>query len=370
MGVLSRLYNGETRFDFIGRAKLWFLISGIVILVGVGSLVVRGLNLGLDFEGGTAIIVPSESVSVEDAREVAADLGYDAKVQELTSDEGRRLRVQTEFLEQAEELELRTELAELAGEDVDDIAIGQSVGPSWGRDITEKAIRALVFFLLAILAYVTIRFEFKMALGTIAALVHDLLVTVGVYSLFGFEVTPATVTAFLTILGFSIYDGIVVFDRVDENTRLVSSTSRLTYSDVVNVSLNQTLMRSLNTQITALIPMLSLLVIGSFVLGASTLEEFALALVVGQFAGAYSSIFIASPMLAILKEREPRFRDVRRRIEARQQSSGGGPSIAPDEELVPAAVGTSAPAPVLPRPSTGGATPSGAIPPRPRKKKR
>jgi preprotein translocase subunit SecF len=183
-------------------------------------------------------------------------------------------------------------------------------------------------------------------------------------------VTPATVIAILTILGYSIYDGIVVFDKVDENTRLVSSTNRVTYSDMVNLSLNQTLMRSLNTQITALLPMLSLLVVGSFVLGATTLQEFALALLIGQASGAYSSIFIASPVLAILKEREPRFRDVRRRIEARAASSG--PLEAPDVDDDVVSVGAGdVPAAVATSPRTSpAAAPAGPIPPRPRKKTR
>jgi preprotein translocase subunit SecF len=206
-----------------------------------------------------------------------------------------------------------------------------------------------------------------MAVATLVALVHDVLVTVGVYSLTGFEVTPATVIAILTILGYSIYDGIVVFDKVDENTRLVSSTNRVTYSDMVNLSLNQTLMRSLNTQITALLPMLSLLVVGSFVLGATTLQEFALALLIGQASGAYSSIFIASPVLALLKEREPRFRDVRRRIEARTASSGpiDAPEVDDDVVAVGADVAAAAPASTSPA-----ASPAGPIPPRPRKKTR
>ena len=261
-------------------------------------------------------------------------------------------------------------MAALAGVDVADISDNR-VGASWGDEITEKAIRALVIFLILITLYVTLRFELKMALATLLALFHDILVTVGVYSLTGFEVTPATVIAILTILGYSIYDGIVVFDKVDENTRLVSSTNRVTYSSMVNLSLNQTLMRSLNTQITALLPMLSLLVVGSLILGATTLREFAVALLIGQASGAYSSIFIASPMLAILKEREPRFKDVRKRIEAREASSGVGtdvvaPADAPveaDGDLV-ATMADRGPTTSRPAPAAG------AIPPRPRKKKR
>jgi preprotein translocase subunit SecF len=382
MGLASRLYNGETRLDIVGRKTLWFVLSGVVILVGLVSLGFRGLNLGIDFEGGVVWELPAGQASVEDARDLLLDEGFEAKVQTLSDDSGTRLRIQTEVLSEDETeqnarvAEISDRLAGLAGLDVADISDNR-VGASWGEEITGKAIRALVIFLILITIYVTLRFELKMALATLLALFHDILVTVGVYSLTGFEVTPATVIAILTILGYSIYDGIVVFDKVDENTRLVSSTNRVTYSSMVNLSLNQTLMRSLNTQITALLPMFSLLVVGSFILGATTLQEFAVALLIGQASGAYSSIFIASPALALLKEGEPRFKDVRRRIEAREASSGAGAdAVAPrgliadggdatggDEELVstPAARGPSTSAPL---------SASGAIPPRPRTKKR
>jgi preprotein translocase subunit SecF len=374
MGLGSRLYNGETDLDIVGRRRWWFVLSGVIILAGVVSLGFRGLNLGIDFEGGVVWELPQGQTSVEGARDLLLDEGFEAKVQTLSDDDGVRLRIQTETLsddeteQNARVSEISTRLATLAGIDVEEISDNR-VGASWGQEITDKAFRALIVFLVLITLYVTFRFELKMAIATLAALFHDILVTVGVYSLTGFEVTPATVIAILTILGYSIYDGIVVFDKVEENTRLVSSTNRVTYSDMVNLSLNQTLMRSLNTQITALLPMLSLLVVGSFILGATTLQEFAVALLVGQASGAYSSLFIASPALAILKEREPRFKDVRKRIEAR--ASSAGPIDAPpvvddldgDDELVAAAP---ARGPVTSTPITA----AGAIPPRPRKKKR
>lgn len=370
-GPLGRLYHGETRFDFVGRARLWFGISGLVILVGLVSLGLNGLNLGIDFEGGAVWELPAGEVAVEDARDALAAEGLaEAKVQTLESDDGVRLRVQNESLGLEREQEIAGQLAELAGVSPAEVDL-TSVGPSWGEEISRKAFRALVFFLIAITIYVTFRFEFKMAMATLVALFHDILVTVGIYSLGGFPVTPATVIAFLTILGYSIYDGIVVFDRVDENTRLVSSTNRVTYGGMVNLSLNQTLMRSLNTQIAAMLPMLSLLLVGSLILGATTLEEFALALLIGQISGAYSSIFIASPALALLKEREPRFKDVRRRIEARDASSGSGsgPDAIAEElgDVVGATAGTSVVSSVA-RPSATSLTASGPIPPRPRKK--
>ncbi|MDQ3680577.1 MAG: protein translocase subunit SecF, partial [Actinomycetota bacterium] len=201
-----------------------------------------------------------------------------------------------------------------------------SVGPSWGSDVTAKAQRALIFFFLAIALYITWRFEWKMALAALSAVVHDIAVTVGVYSLSGFEVTPATVIAFLTILGYSLYDTIVVFDKVDENTRGLAASGRITYADTVNLSMNQTLMRSLNTSLVAILPIMSVLVIGAFMLGATTLQDFGLALMVGLLTGAYSSIYIASPILAILKEREPRYASIRQRVLAR---GGAGAPLTP-----------------------------------------
>ncbi|HEX4818821.1 MAG TPA: protein translocase subunit SecF [Acidimicrobiales bacterium] len=319
-GPFGRLYHGETNIDFIGRTKIWFIISAIFLLIGLGSLFTKGLNLGIDFEGGAVFEVPSQTFSVSQARDVVSSQGVsDPKVQELVSQTDRRIRVQTETLPTGKAQEVQQALADAAKVNVNEVNRDE-VGPSWGKEISGKARNALIVFLIVITLYISLRFEFKMALPTLIALVHDVFMTIGIYSLSGLEVTPATVVALLTILGFSIYDGIVVFDKVHENTRLVSATNGVSYGDMVNLSLNQTLMRSLNTSITALIPIASLLIIGSLILGATTLEEFALALLIGLGSGAYSSIFIASPFLAIFKEREPRYRDIKRRIESRQQS--------------------------------------------------
>jgi len=376
--IWSRLYHGETTMDFVGRFRLWISISGAIILVGMIALFARGLNLGIDFEGGTVWEVEANGATVEQARDAVAPLGLSgAKIQIVSSEGVDRIRVQAEPQDDPDEAlqerqEVSQALSELTGTDVGSVSIN-AVGPTWGREISKKALIALVVFIGVVMLYISLRFEFKMALATVAALIHDLLVTVGVYAISGFEVTPATVIAILTILGYSIYDGIVVFDKVDENTRLVSS-NRMTYSDMVNLSLNQTFMRSLNTSITAVIPVASLLIVGSFVLGATTLEDFALALMVGLFSGAYSSIFIASPLLAWLKEREPRYRDVRRRMEARGSKLGAAAAVAMAaaddvegdvveevQDRVPATVSSSQP-PARPA--------AAAIPPRPRKKTR
>jgi len=331
-------------------------------VLGLVSLWQRGLNLGIDFEGGVVWEVAAGGVSVADAQDAMASEGLTGvTVQSLTADGKTRLRVQAEPLADAGAAQdISAKLADLTGTDVNDVSLN-SVGPSWGQEISRKALRALIFFLIAITLYITFRFELRMAIPTLIALVHDVLITVGVYSIAGFQVTPATVIAILTILGYSIYDGIVVFDKVDENTKLVGAGNSMTYSDMVDLSLNQVLMRSLNTSITALIPVGSLLVLGSFVLGATTLQEFALALLIGLFAGAYSSIFIASPLLAVLKEREPRYRELKRRLSSREGATLPPVTAAadgiPDAKAAPVASPGSLP------------TLSGRpIPPRPRKK--
>jgi len=323
--IWSRLYRGETAFNFIGRRRIWFAISTVVILIGLVSLATRGLNFGIDFKGGTSWQVPTRTVSVAQARSAVGSLGVaEATVETLGSGANRTLEVQADLARlgsRAHQAHLQQEvsakLAGLAHVAPSDVSIND-VGPTWGSNITNKALEALVAFFLGISLYITLRFEWKMAVAAIAAVVHDILVTVGIYSLSGFQVTPATVVAFLTILGYSLYDTIVVFDRVQENTRGGMGTSgKLTYSDTVNLSMNQVLMRSINTSLVAILPILSVLVIGAEVLGATTLREFGLALFIGLTTGAYSSIFVASPLLAILKEREPRYVAIRQRLEAR-----------------------------------------------------
>ena len=310
--IFTRLYHGETDIKFVRAFKKWAIVSSVVIIIGLASLWQRGLNLGIEFEGGVSWELPAGDVSVAEAQEAMEAEGLDGlSVQSLTAEGETRLRVKAAALDEAGAAQdISNTLAELTGSDADDVSLN-SVGPSWGEEISRKALRALVLFLIAITLYITFRFELRMAIPTLVALIHDVLVTIGVYSVAGFEVTPATVIAILTILGFSIYDGIVVFDKVDENTKLVGTSTGMSYSDMVDLSLNQVLMRSLNTSITALLPVASLLILGSFVLGATTLQDFALALLIGLFAGAYSSIFIASPLLAVLKEREPRYRELK-----------------------------------------------------------
>jgi len=378
-GLGSRLYNGETAVDFIGRQRRGLLLSALVIGLGVIALALQGLNFGIEFRGGTSWDVPAD-VSVGQVQDLMAEAGLpDAKVQRFTPTSGEpfvrasaKVEGKDAAAREAESVKVRDRLATLSpGEPVSTTV----VGPSWGKEITNKARNALVVFFLAIAAYLAIRFEWRMAVGALAAVVHDIAVTIGVYAMTGLEVTPASVIAFLTILGYSLYDTVVVFDRVDENAKALASTGRATYSDVVNLSMNQTLMRSLNTSLVAILPIVSVLVIGTFVLGATTLRDFGMALFIGLVTGAYSSVFIASPVLAMLKEREPRYRQLRARLEQRGGSglglltaagvarAGLSGSASGKAKPIPAAAGrrTGAPAKAK-RPAGGGRATSAGLP--------
>lgn len=312
-GVLGRLYHGETSIDFYGRRRFGFALSGLLIVATLLSLLTSGLNLGIDFEGGVAWQVPTSSTfGADEARSVVEENGVEvtnAKIQTLESGDLSSVRIQVADQSVEVRSAVQTALAEAAGVEVNDVSVS-SVSSSWGRSITEKAVRALIAFLVLVSLYIAWRFEWRMAVAAIAAMLHDVLISVGIYSVFGFEVTPATVVAFLTILGFSLYDTIVVFDKVQDNIQRFSAT-RTGMADITNVSMNQVLMRSLNTSLAAVLPVISLLVLGSGVFGAVALREFAVALLVGLLIGSYSSIFVASPLLALLKEREPRFKNLR-----------------------------------------------------------
>ncbi len=371
-GPLGRLYHGETAIDFYGR-RWWGLgLSAVLLLVSVGSLIASGLNLSLDFKGGVVWEVPSADMTEDDARAVLDDNGLDGSQARVTiqtnQDTGGRT-VSVEVGDQPDTVRqtVQDAFATEVGVTADDISTS-STSSTWGKSITEKALRALVIFLVLVAGFIAWRLEWRMAAAAIAAMLHDVLLSVGVYSLFGFQVTPATVVAFLTILGFSLYDTIVVFDKVQENQRRYVA-ARMPYGDVMNVSMNQVLMRSINTSIAAVLPVLSLLVLGAGILGATTLREFALALLVGLITGSYSSIFVAAPLVAIAKEREPRYRGLRKQhatgAELERLVLGGTPS-GRRETRGRTSVASTAPVP------TGAPTAEALLThtPRPRKKKR
>lgn len=355
--MMRRLRAGGFHFDFIGRARVWFVLSGVVIVVSLASLGLRGINAGLEFRGGTAFEFRSETaLSVEGVRDALEDSGAEGGTVQQVGDDG--FLVQSEHLDEDIQERAVDALAEAAGIDPNDVNV-TDVGPKWGAQITSKAVRALIIFLLVAVAYLSIRLEPKMAVAAIVAVFHDLIVTAGIYSLTGFEVTPSTVIALLTILGYSLYDTVVIFDRVKERTATLSAAGRVTYSRAANDALNQVFPRSISTSVTSLLPVGSLLFVGSLLLGAQTLRELALALFVGMAVSTYSSTFTAAPILALWKEREQRWSTLRARIEAR----GGEvtrPVSAPPAPPAPAAHAPAQPPAAAAPDRAGGSEPAGS----------
>jgi preprotein translocase subunit SecF len=311
--VGGRLYRGEVSFDFVGRQKLWYAISG---------LFARGLNFTVDFKGGSVITIPASSVSsisrVQGAVSTTGD-GQGAIVQHVGSGSSATWQVQTGKLNYSQGLRVQSELAKELGVSQSKISVN-FVGASWGSQISQKALQALIAFLIVIVIYLSIAFEWRMAVAALIALAHDIVITIGIYALAGFPVSPATVIGLLTILGYSLYDTVVVFDKVRENTAGLLGSARSTYSQAANLALNQTLVRSINTSVIALLPVAAILFIGGGLLGAGELNDLALVLFVGMLSGTYSSIFIATPVLADLKERDPQYKALARRVA--QRTSG------------------------------------------------
>jgi preprotein translocase subunit SecF len=366
MSAFVQALRGDNSINFTRWWKRGLVLSVVLIVISIASLGVRGLNLGVEFTGGVSVEGPASEVTIDSAREALDSAGIaGARVQIITSSSGEKVvRVQTSSEDLATQDLILTTVAGLGASDPSEVSV-TAVSASWGADVTQQALRAMVFFLAAILVYLTLRLEFRMALGAIVATVHDVLITVGLYSLFQFEVSPGTIVAFLMVLGYSLYDTVVIYDKVKELEPMVGMTNRLTYGASASRAMNLVLLRSLNTSITSLLPVLSLLVIGSFVLGAVTLNQFTIALAIGLTVGTYSSIMIAVPTVVWLKEREPRYRQLRERL-------GAGVS---KSEPAAAGAGTSGgqASPGSPTdPSTGSPTvrptPTGAIPPRPRKR--
>jgi len=298
----NRLYTGESSYDFVGRRKVWFLIAAALVLVSAVLLVKPGLTYGIEFEGGSEFRVTGSSD--QDAAREAVESVLPGAVPTVTSVGTNGVRVQTETVSNAELDEIRAELADRLGVPAADVA-SSSIGPSWGADVTNKAITGLVVFLVIVSIVMALYFRaWTMAVATLVALFHDLIITAGVYSLVGFEVTPASVIGFLTILGYSLYDTVVVFDKVRENTEGAFDKKDRTFAQAANLAVNQTIVRSVNTTVVALLPVAAILFIGDLLLGAGTLRDISLALFVGMLVGAYSSIFVATPLLVVLRSRE------------------------------------------------------------------
>ncbi|MFM7356839.1 MAG: protein translocase subunit SecF, partial [Actinomycetota bacterium] len=302
-GLGGRLYRGETSVNVIRARKKWYAVSALFIALSVFALGAQGLRFGIEFEGGSAFVVSTSTGTVEQARDAvaAADYSDNAIIQSLGEE---KIRIQTGVLDAAQSNAIQDALAAEFGVSVESIDT-QNVGPSWGEEISKKALQGLIAFLICIMIYLALTFEPKMAVAAVVALVHDIFITVGLYAFIGFEVTPATVIGFLTILGYSLYDTVVVFDKIRENTKSITATGKSTFSQATNLAVNQTIVRSANTSLIALLPVGSILFVGAGLLGAGTLKDLSLALFIGLATGTYSSIFIAPPILASLREREP-----------------------------------------------------------------
>ena len=317
----NELYTGKRSFDIVGRQKTWYAVSVVLlILAGIG-LFGRGLNVGLEFRGGSEFRVSSvTNMDNFEARGKAAvgtlDTGSDVVVTRIGTD---TVRIQTEKFQNSLTAKVETALAS-EFKVADNKISASTIGASWGASVSQKAITALIWFLVLVSLVLAAYFRtWKMSLAALIALAHDLVITVGIYALAGFEVTPASVIGFLTILGYSLYDTVVVFDKVRENTLLAAGSGRLSFSQAANQAVNQTLVRSINTSVVALLPVGSILFIGFFLLGPGTLLDLSLALFVGIAVGTYSSIFIATPVLADLREREPAMEQQKKHAERYQE---------------------------------------------------
>lgn len=314
-GLGGRLYTGETSIDIIGKKKRWYAFSGLLIVLSFAALTLQGLHLGIEFKGGASYTVTKSGADLNPALEAITKAGIPGEpiVQSVGND---KVRIQTGSLTNAQSTALQDALSANYGVTVDSIDT-QIIGPSWGKEITRKALYGLIGFIVVVLLYLAMAFEPKMAISAIIAVIHDVFITVGIYALVGFDVTPATVIGFLTILGYSLYDTVVVFDKIRENTRSITATGKSTFSEAANLGVNQTLVRSMNTSLIALLPVGSILFVGAGLLGAGTLKDLSLALFIGLAAGTYSSIFIAPPILATLREREPAMQALAKRVASR-----------------------------------------------------
>ena len=324
-GLGGRLYRGETSVDFIGKRKIWYSISGLLILASALTLFTQGLHLGIEFKGGSSFTITSANASVQTAETALREAGITSQtiIQKVGND---KIRIQTDALSSAEQNAVESSLSSKFNVTVDSID-SQIIGPSWGEEMTRKALYGLFGFLIVVMLYLAMAFESKMAIAAIISVVHDVFITVGIYALVGFEVTPATVIGFLTILGYSLYDTVVVFDKVRENTKGIAASGKSTYSQAANLAVNQTLVRSFNTSLIALLPVGSILFVGAGLLGAGTLKDLSLALFIGLATGTYSSIFIATPILAVLREREPAMQALAKRVGSRGEKGSVTPSV-------------------------------------------
>ncbi|WP_200210013.1 protein translocase subunit SecF [Micromonospora coerulea] len=329
-GLASRLYRGEADLNIVGRRKLWFGVAAALVLVAVLSFAVRGFSLGIEFAGGTALQVPASVGTLDDVErqvdEVLKAKGGGAEVatgQQVGGAGNDIYELKTSELTPDQSNAVKTEIAQRFGLNFDQVGANQ-VSASFAGQVTERALLGLLIFLAVVAIYLILRFEWRMAVAAIASLFMNLILTAGIYSLVGFDVTPSTVIGFLTILGFALYDVVVVFDKVQENTRGITANNNQTYGEASNLALNQSLMRSLNTSVVALLPVGGLLFIGAFLLGAGTLKDLGLVLFVGMAVAFLTSILLATPLLVLLKNQDPRISAHNKRVLARRGAIARG----------------------------------------------
>src|SRR3954468_11628069 len=359
-GFFVRLYTGTGAFEVVGRRKLWYSISGVIVAICIASMVVRGFTFGIDFEGGTKVSMPAAGATTERVEEVFSQaLGKDTEtVVVVGNGPSATVQIRSEALNNDETTKLRDALFDafqpkgLDGQPSKQAISDSAVSETWGGQITDKALLALVVFLVLAATYIAVRYERYMALSAMATLVFDLVVTAGVYSLVGFEVTPATVIGLLTILGFSLYDTVIVFDKVEENTHGFQHTTRRTFAEQANLAINQTFMRSINTSLISVLPIISLMVVAVWLLGVGTLKDLALVQLVGVIVGTYSSIFFATPLLVTLRERTELVRTHTRRVLNRRKPAKAteATSVSDAEPAEVVASAAAKPAPEKPKP--------------------
>ncbi|MGV0851584.1 protein translocase subunit SecF [Mycolicibacterium phlei] len=369
-GFFVRLYTGTGAFEVIGRRKLWYTVSGLIVLACVASMILRGFTFGIDFEGGTKVSMPvntqSGQVTTQQVEDVFSEtLGTSPEsVVQVGSGGSATIQIRSETLTNEQTEELRTALFDAFkplgadGQPSKEAISDSAVSETWGGQITKKALIALVVFLVIATIYITVRYERYMALAAMATLVFDLIVTAGVYSIVGFEVTPATVIGLLTILGFSLYDTVIVFDKVEENTHGFEHTTRRTYAEHANLAVNQTFMRSINTSLISVLPIVALMVVAVWLLGVGTLMDLALVQLVGVIVGTYSSIFFATPLLVSLRERTEQVRNHTRRVMNRRQGAAARATDTDDTEAATVTAGARADATPPPDKPAPGARPS------------
>lgn len=329
----NALYTGDKTYPIVQRRRMWLLISFSLLVACVAILLVKGLNPGIDFRGGTEYTISAVSqVETEVARETVLET-YPDEEPRVTIVAGDSIRVQMGQIGQTEVPALAQQLADAYGVPISQVT-STFIGPTWGADVSAKAIQGLIVFTILVSLVIGVYFRaWRMAVAAIVALLHDLIFTVGIYALVGFEVTPATVIGFLTILGYSLYDTVVVFDKVRENTEHLTSQNRYTYEELANLAVNQTLVRSINTSVVALLPVAAILFIGATVLGAGTLQDLSLALFVGMAVGTFSSVFVATPLEVLLRGREKKIVDHTAKVKA-LRDSGDVPITVDDKGIV------------------------------------